>query len=140
MPSLRQWRSDFADGIVYIDLAPQTEGSLVIPIVASAFGVFETRSQRRFQALIDALGDKHLLLVLDNCERVLSAAPELAALLESCPRLSVFATSHEAFRLRGERDYSLAPLPVPDLSRLPPLSDLAQNPSVALFSTICAGQ
>ena len=125
---------DFADGIVYIDLAPQTEGSLVIPIVASAFGVFETRSHRRFQALIDALGDKHLLLVLDNCERVLSAAPELAALLESCPRLSVFATSHEAFRLRGERDYSLAPLPVPDLSRLPPLSDLAQNPSVALFS------
>jgi predicted ATPase/DNA-binding XRE family transcriptional regulator len=126
---------DFADGIVYIDLAPQTEGSLVIPIVASAFGVFETRSQRRFQALIDALGDKHLLLVLDNCERVLSAAPELSALLESCPRLSVFATSHEAFRLRGERDYSLAPLPVPDLNQLPPLSDLAKNPSVALFST-----
>ena len=46
---------DFADGIVYIDLAPQTDGSLVIPIVASAFGVFETQSQRRFQALIDAL-------------------------------------------------------------------------------------
>src|SRR5215203_4608143 len=105
--------SNFADGIVYIDLAPQTEGSLVISIVASAFGVFETRSQRRFQALIDSLGDKHLLLVLDNCERVLGAAPELAALVESCPLLSVFATSHEAFRLRGERDYSLAPLSLP---------------------------
>ena len=126
--------SDFADGIVYIDLAPQTEGSLVISIVASAFGVFETRSQRRFQALIDSLGDKHLLLVLDNCERVLGAAPELAALVESCPLLSVFATSHEAFRLRGERDYSLAPLSLPDLNPLPPLSDLAQNPAVALFS------
>ena len=81
--------------------------------------------------------DKHLLLVLDNCERVLGAAPEIAALLESCPRLSILATSHEAFRLRGERDFPLAPLPLPDLNPLPPPSDLAQNPSVALFS-MCA--
>jgi predicted ATPase/DNA-binding XRE family transcriptional regulator len=128
--------SAFADGIVYLDLTAETEATMVIPMVAGAFGVYETRSPRRVQTLIDTLGDKHLLLVLDNCDRVLGAAPDIATLLMSCPHLSVFATSHEAFRLRGERDYPLGPLPLPDLNPLPSLNALAANPSVALFAMV----
>jgi predicted ATPase/transcriptional regulator with XRE-family HTH domain len=127
----------FADGTVYLDLTPLTEASMVIPTIANAFGIYEPRGTRRFQVLIDTLEDKHLLLMLDNCERVLGAAADIATLLVSCPRLSVFATSHEALRLRGERDYPLAPLPLPDLNPLPPVSDLATNASVALFA-LCA--
>lgn len=129
--------SAFADGIVYLDLTPQTDASMLMPTIAGAFGVYDTARPRRFQALIDALDDKRLLLVLDNCDRVLGAAPDVATLLTSCPRLSILATSHEAFRLRGERDFPLSPLPLPPLNPLPPLSALAANPSVALFA-MCA--
>jgi predicted ATPase/DNA-binding XRE family transcriptional regulator len=129
--------NEFVDGIVFVDLAPQTESSMVIPTIASAFGLYETRGRHLSRSLAETVDESRLLLVLDNCERILDAAPEIAALLGSCPRLSVFATSHEAFHLRGERDYPLAPLPLPDLHPLPHLAELAQNPAVALF-TMCA--
>jgi predicted ATPase/DNA-binding XRE family transcriptional regulator len=130
-------RREFANGVVYLDLTSQTEAAMVIPTIANAFGIYETRGSRRFQALIDTLEDKHLLLMLDNCERLLGAAADITTLLVSCPRLSVLATSHEAFRLRGERDYPLAPLPLPEMNPLPPMRDLAANASVALFA-LCA--
>lgn len=130
-------KAAFGDGIVYLDLTPQTDASMLMLTIAGAFGVFDAPRPRRFQALIDALADKRLLLVLDNCDRVLGAAADVATLLTSCPRLSILATSHETFRLRGERDFPLAPLRLPTLNPLPPLTDLAANPSVALF-VMCA--
>src|SRR6185436_2486012 len=72
-------------------------------------------------ALEDDLRERHLLLLLDNCEQVLGAAPALAHLLAVCPRLALLATSRAPLRLRGEHEVALAPLALPDLARLPML-------------------
>jgi predicted ATPase len=79
------------------------------------------------------LGTRQQLLVIDNFEHLLPAAPELATLLEACPRLTVLVTSRAALRLRGEREVRVEPLAVPDLRHLPPPDALAQYPAVALF-------
>ncbi|MFN8593265.1 MAG: hypothetical protein U0031_17560 [Thermomicrobiales bacterium] len=129
--------SVFPDGIVYLDFTPRTDASMVIPTIANAFGIYETRGPHLLQSLVETLADTRVLLVLDNCERILGAAPDIVTLLMSCRQVSVLATSHEAFRLRGERDYPLAPLPLPDLDPLPSLNELTTTPSVALF-TLCA--
>jgi predicted ATPase len=122
----------FPDGVVFVDLTAQTEPSMVLSAIAAAFGVYET-SKHLSHSLADTLENRHLLLVLDNCDRALGAARDLADLLVACPRLAILATSREAFRLRGERDFPLAPLPLPDVNPLPPLAVLAQNPAVTLF-------
>src|SRR5206468_324484 len=92
--------------------------------------------------LAAALHDRHLLLVLDNCEQAPGAAPALALLLAACPYLTMLATSRTALRLRGEHELALAPLPPPDTARLPvlpgqagalDLESLAQSPAIALF-------
>jgi predicted ATPase len=82
--------------------------------------------------LVAYLAPKRLLLVLDNCEQVIAAAPDIAALLERCPRLAILATGREALQIRAEHDYPISPLPVPGQGRVD-LADLAQVPAVALF-------
>ena len=123
----------FAHGVVFVDLAPVTQPALVLPTVAGAFGVDHFEERPVFHVLAAALKQTHALLMLDNCEHLLDAAPEVAALLAACPRLSVFATSREPLRLRGEREYRLGPLPLPDLDHLPPVAGLGTNPAVAVF-------
>ena len=70
--------------------------------------------------------------LLDNCEHVLDAAPQIAALLAACPHLSVLATSREALRVRSERVFSISPLPLPAETLLDGEA-LARVPAVALF-------
>ena len=80
------------------------------------------------------LAPKRLLLVLDNCEQVLAAAPDVATLLAASPGLTVLATSREPLHVRGEREFPLPPLPLPAADRLPGASrSSAQVPAVALF-------
>ena len=71
------------------------------------------------EILIGFLRDRELLLVLDNFEHLLSAAPLVADLLSACPRLKVLATSRSALRVRGEREYHVQPLGVPNINNLP---------------------
>ena len=89
--------------------------------------------QPLLQTLSGFLADKRLLLLLDNCEQVLAAAPDVAALLAACPTVSILATSRAPLHVRGEREFPLLPLPLPAADRLPPLEELAQVPAVALF-------
>jgi predicted ATPase len=124
----------FRDGCVFVDLAPLVDPVHVMPTIATALGIVEAQGQPVVRTLIAALGAKRILLVLDNCEQVLEAAPDIATLLAACPRLTMLATSREALRLRGEREFPLAPLPVPNLDQLPPLDELRSSPSVALFT------
>jgi non-specific serine/threonine protein kinase len=81
-----------------------------------------------------AIGGRRLLLLLDNCEHVLAAAPEVGNLLATCPNLVVLATSRAALHLRWEHELSVPPLDVPDLRALPALERLLQTPAVALFA------
>jgi predicted ATPase/transcriptional regulator with XRE-family HTH domain len=123
----------FPDGIVFVDLSPLTDPALVISAIATALGVRDDTGQPLLAALVDVLAPRRLLLLLDNCEQVVAAAPEVAALLAGCPLLTVLATSREALRVHGEHVVPLEPLQLPAAGLLPPVDELAQTPAVALF-------
>ena len=124
---------DFGDGVVFVDLTPLTDAALVLPTIASTLGVREQMGYRLVETLINVLASKHLLLLLDNCEQVLDAAPEIAELLVASPDLSIIATSREPLRMRGERVVPVLPLPVPAADGPLVVEELACVPSVALF-------
>jgi predicted ATPase len=83
--------------------------------------------------LKEYLRDRHLLLVLDNFEHVLTAAAQVADLLSACPRVKVLVTSREALHLRGERQFSVPPLALPDRSRAEPVEQLRRYEAIRLF-------
>ncbi|MEJ2596916.1 MAG: helix-turn-helix domain-containing protein [Anaerolineales bacterium] len=103
---------DFADGSVFIPLATIGAAELVPGTVAQALRIQETPSVSTRDQVISFLGDKQMLLVLDNLEQVLDCSPFVANLLAHCPRLTILATSRAALRLRAEHEYLLAPLPL----------------------------
>ncbi|HEV2123091.1 MAG TPA: LuxR C-terminal-related transcriptional regulator [Chloroflexota bacterium] len=125
----------FPDGVWFVDLAPLRDARLVVSAIAHALGVMEAEHQPVLETLQKHLADRHLLLVLDNLEHLLQAAPDIAHLLGHCRGLTILATSREPLRLRWERTLPLGPLPLPDPDprHLPPLPELAQVPAVALF-------
>ncbi|MDF3042413.1 MAG: transcriptional regulator, family, partial [Thermomicrobiales bacterium] len=123
----------FPDGVVFASLAPVADPALVAPTIAERLGVRERNDQTLRDALVTHLAGKRLLLVLDNFEHILPAAPLVAALLGACPALRVLTTSRAALHLTGEHLYSVPPLALPDAGRLPPLEELGQTAAVRLF-------
>ena len=123
----------FSDGVVFVDLSPLTDPDLVVPTIAAAPGVRESAEQSLIATLSTFLAPKRLLLVLDNCERVLAAAPEIIRLLAANPGVTIFATSREPFHVRGEQQVPLLPLPLPAIDQLSAIEELAQSPAVRLF-------
>ena len=126
-------RDRYRDGVCFVDLSSLTEPALVMPTIAAALGVRELVGESLREAVGRYLRDRRLLLVLDNCEQVLGAAPEVAALMAACQHLRILATSREPLRIRAEREIAVEPLSLPDPGRLPPPAALAQVPAVALF-------
>lgn len=104
----------FRDGVVFVDLAPLNDAEMVLPQIARAMDSRAAPHQGALAAIASVIGQRSLLLVLDNLEQVLAAAPEIANLLAAAPRLTILATSREALRLRGEREWPLHPLALPD--------------------------
>ena len=104
---------DFADGVWFVRLSRLSDPSLVIPTIAETLGLKEVGDQSLAETLRLHLRERRVLLVLDNCEHVAAAAPDVADLLETCPAVSVLATSRMALRLRGEHEYPVAPLELP---------------------------
>src|SRR5216683_2186301 len=92
----------FADGVFFVALAPVRDTELVLSTVAQTLGLRAMGSQSFLDLLKSYLRDKHCLLLLDNFEQVVGAAPLLADLLEACPDLKVLVTSREVLRLRAE--------------------------------------
>jgi transcriptional regulator with XRE-family HTH domain len=131
-------RDQYPDGVYFVDLSPLTDSALVMPTIAATLGVREVVGEPLSQTLTGFLADKQLLLLLDNCEHVVDAAPDLATLVATSPQLAVLATSRGALRIRGEREVPLPPLPLPASDRLPPLDELARVPAVALFVDLAA--
>ena len=125
--------SDFADGVWFVALSHLTDPTLVLPTIAHTLHLQEMDSQPMAAMLRAHLTDKRLLLVLDNFEQVVGAAGEVARLLEASPGLRVLVTSRLPLRLRGEREYPLPPLRLPDLHHLPNGDELSQYAAVALF-------
>lgn len=105
--------SHFTNGVWFVDLAPIREPDLVLPTIARTLGLAERTNQPLRAQLADYLRDRHLLLVLDNCEQVVAAAPELAELLSAAPQLHLLSTSRAALRLTAEQIYPVPPLALP---------------------------
>ncbi|HYW89766.1 MAG TPA: hypothetical protein VFB50_18475, partial [Chloroflexota bacterium] len=120
-------------GVWIVELAPLADPELVTQTVAGVLGVREGRGRPLLAALVERIGEEHVLLVLDNCEHVLEASAALvAALLAACPRLSVLTTSREALGIAGELVREVPALAVPELP-LPPLERLGEYAAVQLF-------
>jgi len=124
---------DFADGVTFISLAPISDPDLVIPSIAQALDLEERGARPLLDLLKAFLKDKHLLLVLDNFEQILPAAPHLTDLLTSCPELKMLVTSRAVLHVQGEHEFSVPPLALPDLKQLPPIDALSHYAAVALF-------
>jgi predicted ATPase/class 3 adenylate cyclase/Tfp pilus assembly protein PilF len=124
---------DFPDGTFFAPLATLTEAELFLPAVAETLGVRETGDQQLVESLKDYLSKRKLLLLLDNFEQILGAAPAVKELLAAAPGLKVLATSRAPLGLYGEHEFPVPPLTLPDLKRPPPLERMTQYEAVGLF-------
>jgi predicted ATPase len=124
---------DFTDGTFFVQLATLSEAELLLSAVAETLGVRETAEQRFDEILKDYFHERQLLLILDNFEQVLGAAPQVTELLAGAPGLKVLATSRAPLGLYGEHEFPVPPLTLPDLKRPPPLERLTQYEAVGLF-------
>ena len=123
----------FADGVIWVDLAPLTDPALVPQMVASALGLTPSSDRPLTDVLVRVLHPRQALLLLDNCEHLLGVVAELtAALLSRCPALQVLATSRAPLRLRGEQVLPVPPLPLPAGDQ-PDVKTIAQSEAVQLF-------
>jgi predicted ATPase len=126
-------RSSFPHGAIFVDLAPLSSSALVLPTIAQAIGLNEASGQSLTDRLADALAARHVLLVLDNCEHVASAASEIRQLLDRAPHVHVLATSRAPLHLRIEQLYPLQPLAVPATGDVQSPAALSRVPAVGLF-------
>ena len=125
----------YADGVVFVALAGIGDAALVASEIAAQLQIKGSRSEAALvNAVKDALASKEMLLVLDNFEQVITAAPLVAELLEAAARLTILVTSREVLNLYGEHQVRVPPLELPDLQQDPDAPDrLLDQPAVALF-------
>jgi predicted ATPase/DNA-binding CsgD family transcriptional regulator/tetratricopeptide (TPR) repeat protein len=123
--------ADFKDGVRFVDLAPLSDSALVAPTIAQALGL--RGGGDSLPALLSAIAEQWLLLLIDNFEQVVAAAPVITELLIGAPCLKALVTSREPLRISGEQEYPIAPLDVPagaaEVSGQPPET----LPAVRLF-------
>jgi predicted ATPase len=124
----------YSDGVWLVELAPLSDGALVPKAVAEAVEVPERSDEPLTDTLIEVLGSRELLLVVDNCEHLLEATARLVdVLLDSCPRLRVLATSREGLGLEGELRWPVPPLNTPDPQYSFTVEELERLESTRLF-------
>jgi predicted ATPase/class 3 adenylate cyclase len=123
----------FADGVFFVSLVPIRTPDLVTSTIAEALGVREAGVQPLIERLKEWLRERHLLLVLDNFEQVVVAAPIVADVLSTAPRLKILVTSREVLRLSGERSFLVPPLALPNPVQHPTAEQLTQYEAVQLF-------
>lgn len=128
-------QAEFADGAYLIDLSPIFQPELLLTTIALGLGLAAPDEHTARQRLSGYLRDKQALLVLDNFEQILEAAPRLAAWLGTVPGLKVLVTSRARLHLSVEVEYSVPSMTLPNLSSLPaPEELLTQSPAVELFT------
>jgi len=123
----------FTHGVCLVQLAPLSDFNLVIPAIAQTLGLRDVEERSLFESLKAFLRDKRLLLLLDNFEQVLAAAPALVELLLACPSLKILVTSRAVLHVKGEYEFAVPPLSLPDPLHLPAHEELLHYEAVALF-------
>ncbi len=124
---------DFLDGVAFIPLADILEADGFMAALAAALDVKEAEERTLGDGVISLIDDKKALLLLDNLEQIVAAAPEIARLVAACPGLRIVVTSRTLLRISAEREYALAPLAVPISSGGAQSASLIDYPAVALF-------
>jgi predicted ATPase/DNA-binding NarL/FixJ family response regulator len=125
--------ADLPGGADFVPLAQVRNPGLVAAAVARRLGVNDDGARSLVEALTSELGGAPRLVLLDNFEQVLPAAPLLSELLTACPNLTLLVTSRAPLRVSGEHAYPVPPLALPDRAEQPLLSQLAEIPAVRLF-------
>ncbi|HEV8639323.1 MAG TPA: tetratricopeptide repeat protein [Chloroflexota bacterium] len=123
----------FADGVFFVPLGSLTDPALVLPTIAKTLGVRETPASPLPDALERALRGRRLLLVLDNFEQLLDAAPAIGRLLAAGDGVQALVTSRERLRVYGERELHVPPLDLPNGAAASLGPDVAESPAVRLF-------
>ncbi len=126
----------FPGGAYFVSLSPLSDPGLIAAVIAQTLGIRGTGSQSPLEILKESLRDSlgtPMLLLLDNFEHLLPAAPTVAELLVMGPNLKILVTSRAALHLYGEHEFLVPPLGLPDPLCVPPVEDLPRYPAVALF-------
>lgn len=130
----RRVAPEFADGVTWVDLAPLEDPSVVPQQVATALGIRDEGSGDTADVILAFLRGRAVLLVLDNCEHLVQGvAPFAERLLQSCPGLTILATSREPLAIGGERAWLIPPLALP--AAFAPLAEVATAEAVLLFAS-----
>jgi predicted ATPase len=127
---------DFLGGIYFVPLSPLSDSSLIASAIVQAMGIREAGGKSPLQILHENLHDSArapVLLLLDNFEHLMEAAPLVAGLLAMGPALKILVTSRAALHVYGEHEFPVPPLALPDARSAPTVSALSQFPAVALF-------
>jgi predicted ATPase len=125
----------FPSGICFVSLSVVGEPGLIASTIAQAVGVRETGNQSAQESMKEYVGelDQPMLLLLDNFEHLVSAAPVISDLLSAGTKLKIVVTSQSPLHVYGEHEFPVPPLAVPDSKSLPPLNVLSGLPAIALF-------
>jgi non-specific serine/threonine protein kinase len=127
--------ADFPDGIFFVALAPLDQPSLLPSAIAQALGYVEKSDLPAEKYLMEGIGNKRMLLVLDNCEHLIEdVAPLAASLLSSCSRLKILTTSREALQIPGEWLYSVPALELPKENSVVDVETISEFPALVLFA------
>src|SRR5436309_11371256 len=124
---------EFPHGVCLVQLAPLSDPDLVVPTIPQTLGLRDVEERSLFESLKAFLRDKRLLLLLDNFEQVLQAAPALVELLLACPSIKILVTSRAVLHVGGEYEFAVPPLSLPDPLHLPAHEQLLHYAAVALF-------
>jgi len=124
---------EFRDGAFFVELAPIASADLVVSTIAKTLGVQETANRPILDSLKDYLRDKRLLLVLDNFEHLIAAAAHVPDLVGACQGVKLLVTSREHLYLRGEQQFAVPPMALPEPSRVESVEELTSYEAVRLF-------
>jgi predicted ATPase/DNA-binding CsgD family transcriptional regulator len=126
-------QEEFSHGVCFVSLSTIYDSEMVMPAIVQALGLPEGGDRSPLELLKTFLGDKEILLMLDNFEQMLLASPLLAELLSACPGLKLLVTSRALLHIGGEYAFPLPPLEIPDKRQISDCESLSQFASVALF-------
>src|SRR5215204_3635577 len=124
---------DVPDGVFFVPLAPLADLALMPAAIAAALGIREAGGRPLSERVRDVLADQQLLLLLDNVEHLVEAAPHGGELLEAAPTLKVLATNRMPLHRRAEHEYPVRPLGLPSRKSLPVAELVSQSEAVRLF-------
>lgn len=135
LESARNLTTHFTDGVYFVPLAPLTDPRFITDAILHSLNFVESKEQAPLEQIEEGIGERRLLLLLDNCEHLIEDAAALTSgLLSACSRLTILATSRESLRIPGEWLYTVPSLRLPDTSANVDVNSAAEFSAIKLFA------